>query len=142
MSVSPNWDNVRKKLARLCDLCHSRRREQLSFSLADAGHVHRALRLSLNMLAKPNKTVIEGTVRAIAPGSEGHEIEIEVHRNLSRGRSDDFIQPAQGQSLHLFAAQTPDVAIGDRVRVQARLLAGPFGERTVLEQLDPLSDEA
>ncbi len=79
---------------------------------------------AVSMLAKPNKTVIEGTVRAIAPASEGqgHEIEIEVHRNLSRGRSDDFIQPSQGQSLHLFAAQTPDVAIGDRVRVQARLL--------------------
>jgi hypothetical protein len=96
------------------------------------------------MLGKPNKTVIEGTVRAIAPasGGQGHEIEIEVLRNLSRGRSDDFIQPAQGQCLHLFAARTPDVAIGDRVRVEARLLAGPFGERTVLEQLDPLSGQA
>ena len=95
------------------------------------------------MLAKPNKTVIEGAVRAIVPASEGegHEIEIEVYRNLSRGRSDDFIQPAEGQSLILFATQTPDVMIGDRVRVQARLLAGPFGERTVLEQLDPLSDQ-
>ena len=95
------------------------------------------------MLAKPNKTVIEGTIRAIVPATEGqgHEIEIEVSRNLSRGRSDDFIQPAEGQSLILFAAQTPDVTIGDRVRVQARLLAGPFGERTVLEQLEPLSDQ-
>ena len=106
--------------------------------------MQRAVRVSLNMLAKPNKTVIEGTVRAMSPASEGqgHEIEIEVHRNLSRGRSDDFIQPAQGQSLRLFATQAPDVAIGDRVRVQARLLAGPFGERTILEQLDALSDEA
>jgi hypothetical protein len=96
------------------------------------------------MLAKPNKTVIEGTVRAIVPANEGqgHEIEIEVCRNLSQGRSDDFIQPAEGQSLILFAAQPPDVTIGDRVRVQARLLAGPFGERAVLEQLDPLSDQA
>jgi hypothetical protein len=96
------------------------------------------------MLAKPNKTVIEGTVRGITPASEGqgHEIELEVHRNLSRGRSDDFIQPVQGQLLRVFAAQTPEVAIGDRVRVQARLLAGPFGERTVLEQLDSLSDQA
>jgi hypothetical protein len=96
------------------------------------------------MLAKPNKTVVEGTVRAIVPASEGqgHEIEIEVDRNLSRGRSDDFIQPAEGQSLILFAAQTLGVTIGDRVRVQARLLAGPFGKRTVLEQLDPLSGEA
>jgi hypothetical protein len=98
----------------------------------------------LNMLAKPNKTVIEGTIRAIVPSGEGHghQIEIEVHRNLSGGRSDDFIQPAEGQSLILFVAQTPDVTIGDRVRVQARLMAGPFGERTVLEQLEPLSDQA
>jgi hypothetical protein len=96
------------------------------------------------MLAKPNKTVVEGTVRAIVPAAEGQgqQIEIEVDRNLSRGRSDDFIQPAEGQTLILFAAQTPDVTIGDRVRVQARLLAGPFGERAVLEQLDPLSDQA
>ncbi len=96
------------------------------------------------MLATPNKTVIEGTIRAIAPASDGqgHELEIEVHRNLSHGSSDDFIQPAQGQSLRLFATQTPSAAIGDRVRVQARLLAGPFGGRTVLEQLDPLSKEA
>jgi hypothetical protein len=93
------------------------------------------------MLAKPNKTVVEGTVRAIVPASEGREIEIEVCRNLSQGRSDDFIQPTEGQSLILFAAQTPDVTIGDRVRVQARLLAGPFGERAVLEQLDPISDQ-
>src|SRR6266513_816575 len=119
-------------------------RERQSLLLAHPGHLHRAVRLSLNMLAKPNKTVIEGTVRAIVPAreSQGHEIEIEVYRNLSRGRSDDFIQPAEGQSLILFAAQTPDVTIGDRVRVQARLLGGPFGERSVLEQLDPLSDQA
>jgi hypothetical protein len=96
------------------------------------------------MLGKPNKTVVEGTVRAIVPVSDGqgHEIEIEVYRNLSHGRSDDFIQPAEGQSLVLFAAQPPAVTIGDRVRAQARLLAGPFGERKVLEQLDPLSDQA
>ena len=96
------------------------------------------------MLAKPNKTVVEGTVRAINPASDGqgHDIEIEVCRNLSRGRSDDFIQPAEGQSLILFTAQTPSVTVGDRVRVQARLLAGPFGERPVLEQLDALSNKA
>lgn len=95
------------------------------------------------MLAKPNKTVIEGTVRAINPASDGHghDIEIEVCRNLSRGRRGDCIQPTEGQSLILFAAQTPDVTVGDRVRVQARLLAGPFGERRVLEQLDPLFDQ-
>src|SRR5438552_4045178 len=50
------------------------------------------------MLATPNKTVLEGTVRAIVPASDGqgHEIEIKVYRNLSRGRSDDYIPPAGG----------------------------------------------
>jgi hypothetical protein len=90
------------------------------------------------MLIKPNKTVIEGTVRAIKPAAEGegHEVEIQVDRNLSLGSTDDFIQPAEGKSLRLFAAESPKAAIGDRVRVRARLLAGPFGGRKIVEQLD------
>ncbi len=93
------------------------------------------------MLAKPNRTVIEGAVRAIRPakGGVGHDFEIEVRRNLSLGTQEDFIQPAVGQSLHLFAAEQPNAAIGDLVRVQARLLGGPFGERTVVERVEPLS---
>src|SRR5256885_14771103 len=107
-------------------------RERQSSSLAHPAPVYRAVRLSLNMLVKPNKTVLEGTVRAIVPASDGqgHEIDIKVYRNLSRGRSDHFIHPAEGQSLILFAAQAPDVTIGDRLRVQPGLLAGPFGQRT------------
>jgi hypothetical protein len=95
------------------------------------------------MLAKPNKTVIEGAVRAIKPAKDGvgHDFEIEVYRNLSLGHEEDFIQPAEGQSLHLFAAEQPNAAIGDLVRVQARLLGGPFGERTVLERVEPLSKQ-
>ena len=95
------------------------------------------------MLVQPNKTVIEGTLRAIAPASDGqgHELEIEVHRNLSKGRSDDFIKPEVGQSLHLFATESPAAAVGDLVRVRARVLAGPFGGRTVVEQIKPYQDE-
>ena len=93
------------------------------------------------VLIRPNKTVIEGTVQSIAPApnGQGHDVIIQVDRNLSHGSSDDFIQPADGQLLHLFAAETPKAGIGDRVRVQARLLAGPFGSRSVLEQLDAVS---
>jgi hypothetical protein len=96
------------------------------------------------MLAKPNRTVIEGAVRAIKPAKDGvgHDFEIEVHRNLSLGHQDDFIQPAKGQSLHLFAAEKPAAAIGDLVRVQARLLGGPFGERTVVERVERLSGQS
>lgn len=92
------------------------------------------------MLAKPNTTLIEGAVTAIKPAKDGigHDFEIEVHRNLSLGKDEDFIQPTEGQSLHLFAAQEPNAAIGDLVRVQARLLGGPFGERTVVEQVELL----
>lgn len=96
------------------------------------------------MLVRPNKTVVEGAVRAINPAKDGvgHDFEIEVHRNLSLGKEEDFIQPAKGQSLHLFAAEQPNAAIGDLVRVQARLLGGPFGERTVVERVEPLSKGA
>lgn len=93
------------------------------------------------MLAKPNKTVIEGEVRAIKPAKDGvgHDFEIEVHRNLSLGKKEDFIQPERGQSLQLFAAEQPNAAIGDLVRVEARLLGGPFGQRTVVERVEPLA---
>lgn len=96
------------------------------------------------MQAKPNKTVIEGTVRAIHPAKDGvgHDVEIDVHRNLSLGHEDDFIQPTKGESLRLFAAEKPNAAVGDLVRVQARLLGGPFGERTVVEQVEPLSGQS
>lgn len=95
------------------------------------------------MLAKPNKTVIEGTVRRVAPSADGHghEVEIEVRRNLSAGSSDDFLQPVEGANLHLFSADLPGAAVGDVVRARARLLAGPFGGRTVLEEMKAVSDE-
>jgi hypothetical protein len=95
------------------------------------------------MLAKPNRTIIEGAVRAIKPAKDGvgHDFEIAVHRNLSLGHQEDFIQPVEGHSLHLFAAEQPNVAVGDLVRVQARLLGGPFGERTVVERVEPLSKQ-
>ena len=84
---------------------------------------------------------MEGAVTAIRPAKDGvgHEFEIEVHRNLSQGKDDDFIQPATGQPLQLFAAEEPDARIGDLVRVQARLLGGPFGQRTVVERVEPLT---
>ena len=92
------------------------------------------------MLAKPNRTMIEGIVRRVVAAADGigHEVEIEVRRNLSEGKSDDFLQPEKGKNMQLFSADVPAANVGDVVRARARLLAGPFGGRTVLEQMEPL----
>lgn len=93
------------------------------------------------MLAKPNRTVIEGTVRAIQAASDGQgaELTIEVARNASPSPDADFLKPAKGDVIELFAAENPSAAVGERVRVHARLLAGPFGSRTVLEKIERLT---
>lgn len=92
------------------------------------------------MLARPNHTVIEGTVRAVRPHPEGQGIAVEltVSKNVSPSEADDFIRPKNGQVLSLFAAEEPGLRVGQKVRAHARLLAGPFGGRTILEQVDDL----
>ncbi len=95
------------------------------------------------MKAKPNRTVIEGTVRIIRPdeGGYGSNVEIEVSRNLSPMEDADFLKSQRGDRLTLFSAEAPAAEVGQRVRVQARLLAGPFGSRNVLERIEPLANE-
>ena len=92
------------------------------------------------MLARPNHTVVEGTVRAVRPHPEGQGIAVEltVSKNVSPAKADDFIRPEAGQVLSLFAAEEPTVSVGQKVRAHAQLLAGPFGSRTVLQQIDAL----
>ena len=96
-------------------------------------------------MLKPNQTDIEGKVRAITPGAGGvgHEVEVEVVRNLSDGREDDYLQPAKGELLQLFTPQLPlTTVVGDLVNARARLLGGPTGERAILERIEPLADES
>ena len=94
------------------------------------------------MTAKPNQTVIEGAVRALRPaeGGCGTNVEIEVRRNLSPLADADFLKPNAGDRVVLFTPEAPRVELGNQVRVQARLLAGPFGERSILERLEVLPD--
>jgi hypothetical protein len=89
------------------------------------------------MKVKPNLTVIEGVVRAIRPdaGGYGSNVEIEVSRNVSPDDGDDFLKPKPGELLALFTPETPAAKTGQRVRVRARLLAGPSGERSILEDI-------
>jgi hypothetical protein len=93
------------------------------------------------MKVKPNLTVIEGVVRAIRPdaGGYGSNVEIVVSRNVSPEEAEDFLKPKPGEMLALFTPETPKSEPGQRVRVQARLLAGPFGERSILEHLEAIA---
>jgi len=96
------------------------------------------------MQAKPNQTVIEGTVRAIQSdaGGYGSNVEIEVSRNLSPEEEADFLKPQRGDRLTLFTAEVPMTEVGQRVRVRVRLLGGPFGERRIIEHLEVIAGEA
>jgi len=93
------------------------------------------------MQVRPNKTIVEGKVCAIQPEKSGHgvEVQLEVSRNVSPKAEDDFLRPAKGDVLRLFASGAEDLTLGAHVRVHARLLAGPFGERNVLERVDPMT---
>lgn len=92
------------------------------------------------MKVKPNLTVIEGVIRAIRPdpGGYGLNVEIEVSRNVSPAEGEDFLKPKPGELLALFTPEAPSAKAGQRVRVQARLLGGPFGQRSILDQLEAI----
>jgi hypothetical protein len=91
------------------------------------------------MLAKPNQTVIEGTVRAIRAdeGGFGTNVEIEVDRNVSPSDDADFLKTQRGEVLTVFSPELPATEIGQHVRLHARLLGGPRGQRVILEKIEP-----
>jgi len=96
------------------------------------------------MQSQPNQTVIEGTVRAIQPeaGGYGSLVEIAVSRNLSPAEDADFLKSQPGDRVMLFTPEPPVAKIGQRVRVQARLLGGPMGERPILERIEVIAGGA
>ena len=89
------------------------------------------------MMAQPNETVLEGTVEAVRPQADGWgaEVDFKVNRNVSQGDAKDFLQPRPGRVMTLFATAS-NIAVGQSLRVQTRLLAGPFGERAVIERAE------
>lgn len=93
------------------------------------------------MLAKPNQTVLEGTVRAISTdaGGFGSNVEIEVKRNVSPSDDADLLKSQGGEILTLFCAESPAAKVGEQVRLHARLLGGPRGQRAILEKVEPIS---
>ena len=87
------------------------------------------------MQARPNQTVVEGTVVEMRPaaGGRGVEVKLAVLKNVSAHSEDDFLQCAPGDVIELTAPDAPAVKVGDTVRAEAKLLAGPHGGRTILQ---------
>ncbi|HEX8998958.1 MAG TPA: hypothetical protein VGB07_03595 [Blastocatellia bacterium] len=87
------------------------------------------------MLIKPNRTIFTGHVRAIRPEADGWgaNVELLVEQNESASREEDFLRPEPGTVLIVFAAEPDKLQVGEHIRAEVTLHAGPFGNRTVLE---------
>lgn len=85
------------------------------------------------MFVQPNSTKLIGRLRAVHAdrAGHGHELEIDVSENLTSDSDTDFLKPAPGSTITLFAAEPPQFDIGSLLKVDAALLAGPFGQRAV-----------
>ena len=94
------------------------------------------------MQVRPNQTVLQVRVRAIRPEADGWgaTIELLVAHNESPSEQDDFLRPAPGTVLNVFTAEPEQLQVGKLIRAYVTLLAGPFGERTVLESFVPLEE--
>lgn len=95
------------------------------------------------MLVKPNKTVVRGEVCSIRPepGGSGAEIHLRVLRNESPSLEDDFLRPEEGSILKLFTSQpTHEMRVGEIVRADARLNAGPTGGLAVLQKFEKVTE--
>lgn len=123
----------------------------LFYASSDSGNMHKhasekRIRISGGriMQVKPNHSILQGRVRAIRPETDGWgaDVDLLIMRNESPSQDEDFLRPAPGSVLTAFSAEPKNLKEGDTVRVHASLLAGPFGSRTVLESVAPVSDSA
>lgn len=92
------------------------------------------------MLLRPNETVVDGVLRSIraAADGQGYEVTLSVTANQTPSPEQDFLRPAPGSELTLFASEPPSAAVGEACQVKARLLGGPFGQRAILSDLRKL----
>lgn len=68
-----------------------------------------------------------------AASGRGVEVKLAVRKNVSAHAEDDFLQCVPGDVVELMASDAPEVQVGDTVRAEAKLLAGPRGGRAILQ---------
>jgi hypothetical protein len=92
-----------------------------------------------DMIAKPNKTELKGTVRAVRPEADGvgAEVELEVLENTTPAPEDDFLRPQAGSIVKAHFAKPESVKVGQTVHAAVSLSGGPFGQRAVIRSVRP-----
>jgi hypothetical protein len=87
------------------------------------------------MLLRPNKSLIEATVKRVKRAADGvgADVVVDVQECRSAGDYDDFIGAKPGAELTLFTAEPDALEAGRSYRLTARVLGGPHGERMVVE---------
>jgi len=95
------------------------------------------------MQIRPNRTTVLGIVRGVSPEASGpgSELVLEVVRNESAD-GEDYVRPEPGTRLSAFWARAEPPRVGQSVRAQLKLHAGPFGQRIVAETLEALDPTA
>lgn len=87
------------------------------------------------MLLRPNKSLIEGTVKRVTRAADGvgADVVVDVHGCKATDDLDDFICAEPGAELTLFTAEPDTIESGKSYRLTTRVLGGPNGERMVIE---------
>jgi hypothetical protein len=87
------------------------------------------------MLLRPNKSLIEGTVKRVKRAADGvgADVVVDVLECKATDGLDDFIGAKPGAELTLFTADPEAIEAGKSYRLTARVLGGPNGERMVVE---------
>jgi hypothetical protein len=91
------------------------------------------------MMLRPNKSLIEGTVKDVQRAADGigAHVVVDVRSCTSIDGLDDFIDAKPGEELTLFTAEPETLEAGKSYRLKARVLGGPRGERMVVEAAEP-----
>jgi hypothetical protein len=91
------------------------------------------------MRLRPNKSLIEGTVKRVKRAADGvgADVVVDVLECKATDDLDDFIGAKPGAELTLFTAEPDAIEAGKSYRLTARVLGGPNGERMVVEAAEP-----
>ncbi len=96
------------------------------------------------MLVRPNKTILVGKVKSVRPELDGYGagVELKVSGNVTELPEDDFLGTKPGEVVELYFTEPDKLRVGDIVRAQVSLSAGPFGERAVIEKITKIDSAA
>ena len=90
------------------------------------------------MLVRPNNTTVLAVVTGVQKESKAGDtvVSLRVESNISASPDGDFIRPEAGSTFDAYSIDPVPVRVGQRVLARARLNAGPWGGRVVLESLE------